>query len=219
MRVKRWTVGIALAAMAVLLTPSPADAQATMFVIDNKVGIGTDTPAEKLHVKDGDLKVEQTGAGVAAVINFNTAGGSWQIFQNGTTGRLVYLSPGNNAGAMKFDPQAQTNLLKVGTTAPDQVDITGNLVVSGTITPDFVFEPDFQLESIEEHANYMWTNKHLAAVGAAVVDENGDHRVNVGNRAQATLEELEKAHIYIQQLNERLKELEARLGTTDQAAR
>lgn len=89
------------------------------------------------------------------------------------------------------------------------MQVTGDLVVTGDCTeadgacaPDFVFESSYELESIEDHAKYMWNNKHLPAVGA------GSDQVNVVKSAYGVLEELEKAHIYIDQLHQRLSKLE-----------
>ena len=91
----------------------------------------------------------------------------------------------------------------MGVLAANTVDITGNLVVTGSITPDYVFTPEYALESIEAHAAYMWEHRHLPAVGAGQVNAQGQGMVNVGQRSQGMLEELEKAHIYIEQLEER----------------
>ena len=79
---------------------------------------------------------------------------------------------------------------------------------------DYVFEPDFKLESIREHADFMWKNKHLKAIPKAKVDENGREVVEVGAHRKGIVEELEKAHIYIAQVEERLAKLEARLNAT-----
>ncbi len=87
------------------------------------------------------------------------------------------------------------------------MDITGDLVVSGSITPDFVFESDYALESIEDHAAFMWREKHLPAVAPATTNAAGQGLINVGARSQGVLEEVEKAHIYIEQLHERLERL------------
>ena len=46
----------------------------------------------------------------------------------------------------------------------------------------------------------MWQHRHLPAVGAGQVNAQGQGMVNVGVRSQGMLEELEKAHIYIEQL-------------------
>jgi hypothetical protein len=42
-------------------------------------------------------------------------------------------------------------------------------------------------------------------------DENGKEIVEVGSHQRGILEELEKAHVYIEQLNHKVKALEARL--------
>lgn len=74
---------------------------------------------------------------------------------------------------------------------------------------DYVFEPGYKLDSIEDHATYMWQEKHLKAVPKAKRDEQGKDMVEIGAQNRGVLEELEKAHVYIQQLNERIKALEA----------
>ena len=172
------------------------------------VGIGTNTPAKKLHVKDGDFMVEQTAASTSAVLKFATAGSLWEIKQNGDTGRLTFFSPGGGAStaSFKFAREAKENLFRVGVLAGDTVDINGKLVINGTdVTPDYVFSSDYQLETIEEHARQMWQNRHLPALPGA--HENEEKGVDVVQHQFGVLEELEKAHIYIAQLNELIKQL------------
>ena len=70
---------------------------------------------------------------------------------------------------------------------------------------DGVFRPDiYQVESIDEHAAYMWKNKHLWAVGAT----GPDKPFNLTEKTAGILHELEKAHIYIEQLHKRLQAVE-----------
>ena len=54
-------------------------------------------------------------------------------------------------------------------------------------------------------------NKHLKAVPKQKIDENGLEIIEVGSHRKGMLEELEKAHIYIEQLNNQNRALEARL--------
>jgi hypothetical protein len=102
--------------------------------------------------------------------------------------------------------------------------LLGNLLMAGTlqvfgpieqhgvvIHPDFVFEPGYELETIEEHAEHMWEHKHLKAVPKARQDEQGREVIEIAEHRAGMLEELEKAHIYIAQLNERLREQEEEL--------
>jgi hypothetical protein len=93
---------------------------------------------------------------------------------------------------------------------------TGNLVISGTLTTggptcgggcDAVFEPDHKLPSIEEHAAFMWANKHLPNVGPTAPHAP----VNLSERFGEMLNELETAHIYIEQLHRRIGTLESEI--------
>lgn len=193
---------------------APAAPTNSIYVADDgNVGIGigpTDVgifPEAKLHIKDGDLKIEQSAPSVTARIDFSTATSSWEIKQNGQTGRLTFFSPGGGAATapFKFDRQAQENLFRVGVVAGDTVDINGKLVINGSqVTPDYVFGSDYRLESIEEHAEFMWEHKHLPALPGAAANEKGG--VDIVSHQYGTLEELEKAHIYISQLNAQVKE-------------
>jgi len=181
----------------------------SIFIKSNgNVGIGTGSP-------DADVDIESNSGAGFRLTNTGSGGGTWDIFMNANTSRLnVEFNDGNIP--LKIDDGANNNLLQLGIGAANRVDINGNLVVSGTITPDYVFEPGYQLESIEEHAEYMWTNKHLPAVGAATLRSDGSHAVDLGARSQSMLEELEKAHIYIDQLNDTIEELRSELAKQDE---
>ena len=91
-----------------------------------------------------------------------------------------------------------------------KLDVNGQIIQRGkSLHADYVFEDDYQLESIEDHSEFMWREKHLPAVAPAQKNEDGQEFVEYGARSRGTLEELEKAHIYIEQLNDRIKSLEA----------
>ena len=104
----------------------------------------------------------------------------------------------------------QNGNVGIGTTSPQGLlDVNGTIFQRGaSLHADYVFEPSYELESIEDHSQYMWANKHLQAVPVAAKDDKGQDIVNWGERNRGVLEELEKAHVYIQQLDKRVKELE-----------
>ena len=106
----------------------------------------------------------------------------------------------------------------IGTTAPaGKLDVNGSIFQrGGVLFADYVFEPTYTLESIEDHAAFMWNNKHLPAVGARKVDEQGREVVEIGARMRALLEELEKAHIYISTLNGKVGERDEKLAKLEQ---
>jgi hypothetical protein len=105
----------------------------------------------------------------------------------------------------------------ISTTTPaGKLDVNGTIYQRGSqLHADYVFEPDYSLESIEEHAEYMWQNKHLKAIPAAKKDKTGQEVVEIGSHRKGIVEELEKAHIYIEQLNKKNESLEARLATVE----
>ncbi len=202
--------------LLMLVSATAGLAQDVVSVTGDKVGIGTSTPAEKLHVLDGNLTVEQSGA-VSSILELSANSKSWEVKVNKNTGRMTFFSPGGGAttASFKFDRQAQENLFRVGVLAGDTVDINGKLVINGTdVTPDYVFDPAYPLESIEQHAELMWKNQRLPALPGAKRDE--EEGVDVLRHSMAVLEELEKAHIYIAQLNSAVKELQAEIARLKQ---
>ena len=141
---------------------------------------------------------------------------TWDIFVNAVQGRLGFQVDGANV-VLLMDESASANLLQLGTNASNEVTITGDLVVSGACsaggTPgcDIVFTKHYPLESLQEHAAFMWENSYLIGVGATPEDAPW----NIARKSAGMLNELEKAHIYIEQLHNRLTSLEAKMAEAD----
>lgn len=176
------------------------------------VGIGTTTPTANLDVsRAGDVTVRLSNTSGSGVTT------DWELRNNVATGRFTLSDdPARVRVPLKVAPNATDNLLRLGVLASNTVDIKGNLVVTGTITPDYVFDDGFDLPSIREHAQFMWKNRHLPKLAPAQVNENGEGVIDVGSRSQGVLEELEYAHIYIEQIHtsvEALKDGLAKKGT------
>jgi hypothetical protein len=146
------------------------------------------------------------GGGAAVIV---LAYGAWLA-----TAPATRMPAPVNANPRKADAELATapaSLLQIGVGAGNgsRVDINGQLVVHGRITtPDYVFQPGYELMSIDEHAAAMRREQHLPHVQAAR-SKAGVTQVDVGARQQEMLEELEIAHLYIATLNERLAKLEA----------
>ena len=81
----------------------------------------------------------------------------------------------------------------IGTNNPQgKLDVNGPIYQRGNqIHADYVFESDYPLETIEEHAEFMWKNRHLKAIPKARVDEDGKEIVEVGSHRKGIVEELE----------------------------
>jgi hypothetical protein len=183
---------------------NPADGAAN-------VGIGTLTPIDKLEVEGGFSIDGAGGLGVFRIRQndslrwtFLTAPwiGNDFLLRNEVTGVdvLVFDQTTNNVGIRTNDP--------MGT-----LDVNGTIYQRGSqLHADYVFEKDYLLESIDEHSDFMWQNKHLQGIPKARVDGDGREIVEVGAHRKGIVEELEKAHIYIDQLYNRIKALEEKLA-------
>lgn len=219
-----------ITAVAVLVV-TPAWGQGTLFVEGNNVGIGTDTPTARLHVVEtsgnADLNFD-----AAASANFLLDRGnqlSFSRFQFLTAGTLFWSMGMVNDSSNNFNlgPNASTTYLFVnrtngrvgiGTKTPQGLlDVNGAIFQrGGLLHADYVFDPSYSLESIEEHSDFMWSNRHLPAIPKASVDSNGQEIVEIGAHRRGIVEELEKAHIYIDELNERLKTKETEVAELEQ---
>ena len=89
----------------------------------------------------------------------------------------------------------------------------GNLTISGTLVTggptcgggcDRLFAAAHAILPIDEHARLMWQNGHLPNVGPTPEGQP----IDVTDKLGRMLNELEKAHVYIEQLHRRIEALE-----------
>jgi len=167
----------------------------------------------------GLLDIDSGGAVDTTLLLSNT-GAQWELKNKTTTGRLNFKNLTAGGVPFKLGPTAVNSLLSVGTAADDlvevrgELDVDGNVTVTGTVTTggptcgggcDAVFDDDYDLPTIEEHAKAMFANKHLPEIGPTVPLAP----INLSEQYGRMLNELEKAHIYIAQLEARVVGLEA----------
>lgn len=169
----------------------------------NRITLGFESLDDRAHPGDD----ARFGAAVEAVVethNTDTKGAGLR-FLTGTdvpsqATEKVRITHDGNVG--------------IGTSTPQgKLDVNGSIFQrGGQLHADYVFDPSYELESIEEHAAFMWRTGHLKAIPTGALDEDGRQVVEIGAQQRGLLEELEKAHIYISSLNERLKHQEAALA-------
>ena len=186
---------------------------------DGEVGIGDASPDDRLAVlvgsANGGVTIESTTDGNLPQLTLIEPTRTWR-FRVANNGTFTFNDGTAGTSPVQVLGAANSNLLIVGGTNTvaadaDRVTVNGELFIGASqVTPDYVFEPDYALESIEEHAEYMWSRKHLPGVGGAVVS-GGRHQINVSAQQFGMLEELEKAHVYIEQLHVSLKAKEMQI--------
>lgn len=136
-----------------------------------------------------------------------------QVVFKAIGGMRFYADP-DTLESSSFTIAPESGYVGVGTWNPQaQMDVQG-VVMAWEFVPngknievsDYVFYNDYELESIEEHAAFMWEKKHLPALQSANEIKNNSYKIT--ERQEQIVEELEKAHIYIEQLHKRQKQLE-----------
>ena len=194
-----------------------AASQALVIDGNSDVGIGAGTnPSASLHIKrtdaTGKLLIEDTSASFSTQV---------ELIKNGTP-RIRFDNSSNTTAAAATDAEWDMGLdnshnfiLRNFDTESNVFSITstGALTIGGTITTtggtcgtgcDKVFDKTHELPSIEEHAMSMWSNQYLPNVGPTIENEPFDLTDKVGRM----LNELETAHIYIENLHRRIESLE-----------
>jgi len=191
----RVEIGSAVQDMALMGGANPS-----VMIKSGNVGIGTTSPKVRLHVDNAGTNTVAITSYADVDYTAPTGSDIEFAFINSTTGsietRAVYIKDNGNVG--------------IGTTSPQgTLDVNGAIYQRGSsLHADYVFESDYALESIREHADFMWNNKHLKGIPKAMVDDQGQEIVEVGSHRKGIVEELEKAHIYISQLEEKISELD-----------
>lgn len=171
------------------IKPGSGNGDALVISANGDIGLGTASPGEKLDVRgDGNVRFALTAT-------------------DGDKDTWVF---NHNAGQDAFIinyANSPTSVSEFKLTQAGDLTISGSLTTQGTTCSggcDAVFTPEYDMPSIEEHAEAMWENKFLPGVGQTIENEPFNLTVKTGGM----LNELEKAHIYIEQLHTRLEKLE-----------
>ena len=145
-------------------------------------------------------------------------GNNMKIDTSAANGVFVW---GHSTGVVTISPTSSAFIIYSGKVAigSSSVDPSARLYVNGKIKrngtcslADYVFEPGYKLESVEEHTKFMWENKHLPAIPKMEKTEDGRDIISMDEDQKGILEELEKAHIYIAHLKKTLDEQERKIA-------
>jgi hypothetical protein len=170
-----------------------------------RIGMRTSSPEAPLDIRANGINV---GTGNSVLRLVNTDGPTaFQLHPFGSSFFWNFAAADNNTFRINRSGNGTTEM---------ELNGSGNLTISGTIKTagptcasgcDAVFDAGYDLPSIEEHAEAMWAKKHLPIVGPTLPNEP----VDLSERYGLMLNELETAHIYIEQLHREKAELRAEL--------
>lgn len=190
------------------------------------VGIGTISPTVKLDVRGGTTRIINYGTGYNLISGNADPGNNDSYFYHLTsinyhilgsnkngTGLIRKLGFALGGGDTESDVKMmidQSGNVGIGNTNPDaKLTVSGQVhaqEVKVTINapgPDYVFEKDYSLPSLDQIKNYIDENKHLPEVPSAKeMEKNG---VQLGEMNMLLLKKIEELTLYTLELNQRMK--------------
>lgn len=208
----------------------------TILQANGNVGIGTETPQEKLHIA-GAIR----GNGTNGALQIRTAKGTTTIgamsdyYSNFETDRPMFFFNhglmvadgkicsfgGYNLSFSTNNTERMTILSKgnvgIGTIAPKyKLDVNGTLRANEILVnigngADFVFEDDYQLRPLQEVKSFIHENGHLPEIQSAVdMQENG---VNMNQLQIQLLQKIEELTLYLIQQEQTIQQLQEQLNS------
>lgn len=128
---------------------------------------------------------------------------NWLKINSKTTG---YLAVGDfSAGTPMPTPSGYRLIVQDGILT-EKLKVA--LRTDGANWADYVFDPNYNLMSLEEVEKYTKTNKHLPNVPSA--DEITKEGIDVAKVSKMFMEKIEELTLHIIELNKRIKDLEAK---------
>jgi len=180
---------------------------------NSRVGIGTDSPAELLHVTGGNLMVSGNDARIK-IDGITDSHPGLELYENGTRKWIVFNDYGNDNLTFKTNSNTRMSIeqagnVGIGTTSPDEkLDVRGNLQLYGdapTVTVKRDNNADastFQFQGsagtvgayvkfLGDESSGGGTNNDLAlGTGASVAERiriRGDGKVGIGTTSPTAL--------------------------------
>lgn len=186
------------------------------IVNSGKIGIGTTSPAEKLHVAGSSVNgavvtlIENTDASTNSFASLQFKSGIsanyWQAFaRNGN----FFIGIAGIADYMMIKSDGKVG---IGTSSPDE-KLTVNGAVHATRVkvettvpgPDYVFEKSYSLPTLDEVKSYIDENKHLPEVPSA--KEMEVKGIDVGEMNMLLLKKVEELTLYVIEQNKKIEDL------------
>lgn len=205
-RIAGW---LTVACLGAFLGAWNADAQTgVLFVEGGNVGISTATPSSALHVRRSDgtarILVQETNGAVANRTLF-------ELINNG--GPRFSVTNSNSGQSWNFHTgNARFNISLFGSGVDElqvlpggDVIITGSLTTDGGFYPDYVFEPDYELMPLADLSAFVAEHRHLPNVPSAE-EADGGKRVNMTELQLRLLEKVEELTLYTLQQEESLQQ-------------
>jgi len=195
--------------------------QTNTFPSSGNAGVETTTPADLLHLNIGAARkgiTVSSDGNLAAYSDVKFAVSNPTGIVSGTPDRWYISHRKDGYYDILVSNKAATaaNVLIGKTTQQNtsyRLDVNGkirsNEIVVNTSGADFVFDPQYNLPSLEDVEAYIKANKHLQDIPpAAEMQRDG---MNVGELNTKMLQKIEELTLYIIDQQKRINELETQM--------
>ena len=129
----------------------------------------------------------------------NGEGGTWEFVNSSASeGAALVIRALHNPGGQEFRLTKDGNLI-----------IRGSLTADGSTWPDYVFEPDYHLMSLDDVDAFIQANGHLPGIMPA--HEAEKYGVDMTQMQKNLLEKIEEMTLYTIEQERRIQRLEQKL--------
>ncbi len=197
-----------------------------IYYNQGNVGLGTNAPQESLHI-NGNVRGNGTGGALRVktengYVEIGPRNTSWShfmtdrnnfYFNKGIWVSGVFSSYYNNnldlraGGVTRIFADVSTGNVGIGTTTPDsKLSVNGNIraheiKLETTNWPDYVFNKDYKLASLEETKAFIKENGHLPGLKSA--KEYQEKGVDMMELNQKLLEKIEELTLHLIVVNKK----------------
>jgi len=189
------TSGLLLLTLA-FAAPPPIEAQGVLFVEDDNVGIGTDTPIARLEVIDSVVSP------VRPVLFLDNPVGPPRLEQRNGAGGHTWRQTVSAQGPYMLDDM-KDGIVEFVFATNGNLTISGNVITTNCPSgcgPDYVFEPDYTLMALPELREFIAENRHLPNVPSAKEMETSG--IDMTQLQLRMLEKIEELTLYTLQQEE-----------------
>lgn len=236
-RIQSITIGIGVICLAHLSIPlygqSSWGANPTYLPAGTNLGLGTNSPYWMLTLFNGSIGIiggvatVQVGSAASPSFEFNGSNSAYTTGMFSPAGGIGFSVGGTER--LRIDTNGSVG---IGTTTAGQcgssftppclLTVNGamaakEVIVTNSITADYVFKPDYRLRPLTEVASFIQQHHHLPEIPSeAEVKENG---ISVGDMQVKLLAKVEELTLHMIQADERNNRLEQRSNRVEQENR
>jgi hypothetical protein len=212
----------------------PNSAANSLYVDENGfVGIGTNSPIDKLSVETGDFRIQDSypfifmnntsdGGNMGITFRQNGAYRAWLFYDDGES--LLRLNAENGGGGRNDLVILSDGSVCLGTTnaATDyRLNVNGKVACTEVLVealanwPDYVFNDSYKLMTLNDLENTIMTNGHLPGLpSASQVKETG---FELGDMQRILLEKIEELTLYTIRQDKQIADLQKKVNELENA--